>query len=446
MSSIKDDLKNKPQNVDGKNVKVGDPAVGAAEIVLDVAEQKKNDLLDMARHFFKMEAAGGIMLVIAAITALIIANTPLNEFYHYVFNDIKFRIGFSDIQNVFDYELKKSLLHWINDGLMAIFFLLVGLEIKREIVDGELSSRSRALLPAIAAVGGIVMPALIYYWINQDSPQNLDGWAIPAATDIAFALGVLSLLGSRVPVRIKVLLTAIAIIDDIAAILIIALFYTTNIEVTALYVVAGIIFLMFVLNQRGVSSIAPYVILGVILWVAVFKTGVHATLAGVVTAFFIPMRSSHDPDHSPVKMTEHALHYWVAFGVLPLFAFANAGVPFKGMGLDSFLDPVTLGIALGLIFGKPLGIFTLLFLTIKSGISPMPSGTTWRQLFAVSVLCGIGFTMSLFIGGLAFDSVEMQAAVRLGVLGGSVVAALAGFVILFSGPKPQVKTLDEVVH
>ncbi len=391
-----------------------------------------NDVFKQIKEFFRLASAGGIVLALAALAALIIANSPFYDTYDYILNGVKFRIGFDSILNDgFDFEVRKSLLLWINDGFMAVFFFLVGLEIKREVVSGELSTRSRALLPAIAAVGGMIVPAVIYYYINMDTPENLAGWAIPAATDIAFALGVLSLLGSKAPVRLKILLTAIAIIDDLGAILIIAFFYTKGLAIEPFFFAVAALIGLFILNNRHVSKTAPYVILGVILWVAVLKSGVHATLAGVVTALFIPMTCPKDPEYSPCKHLEHALHPWVAFGILPVFAFANAGVPFKGMGLHSLLDPVTLGIILGLVVGKELGIFSLLWLTIKSGLSPMPKGVRWIHLYAVSLLCGIGFTMSLFIGGLAFDDLAHQASIRLGVLVGSVISALAGFAILY---------------
>jgi NhaA family Na+:H+ antiporter len=386
------------------------------------------------QNFFQMTAAGGILLAVSAALALIIANTDLYVYYDYILHDIQFRIGFDDVQAGFDHEIRKPLLLWINDGFMAIFFLLVGLEIKREVVSGELSTRSRALLPAIAAVGGMIVPAVIYYVINMDTPENLRGWAIPAATDIAFALGVLSLLGSKAPVRLKVLLTAIAIIDDLGAILIIAFFYTDHLAIEPLYFVVASLVILFLLNNRNVSTTAPYIIVGTILWIAVLKSGVHATLAGVVTAFFIPMACSRDKAYSPLKDLEHRLHPWVAFGILPVFAFANAGVPFTGMSLNSLLDPVTLGIILGLVVGKQLGIFSLLWLSIKLGLSPMIKGASWIHLYGVSVLCGIGFTMSLFIGGLAFEDVEHQAAIRLGVLTGSIISALAGYLIFYFAP------------
>ncbi|MBX2834552.1 MAG: Na+/H+ antiporter NhaA [Micavibrio sp.] len=385
----------------------------------------------MTSDFLAMEASAGILLVIAAVIALIIANTPLYGIYDHILHGIYFRIGFDDLGGSFDHEIKKSLLHWINDGFMAIFFFLVGLEIKREVVTGELSSRARALLPAIAAIGGMAIPALFYYVVNIDTPENMAGWAIPAATDIAFALGVLALLGSRVPISLKILLTAIAIIDDLGAILIIAFFYTDNLAMEPLMFAAAALVGLFILNRTNIAfHKAPYIILGIILWVAVLKSGVHATLAGVATAFFIPVRDDDDPSVMPCKELEHTLHPWVAFGILPIFAFTNAGVPFKGMGFDSLFDPTTLGIILGLFLGKQLGIFSALFLAIKTGLSPKPEGATWLQLYGVSVLCGIGFTMSLFIGGLAFADIEHQASIRLGVLVGSVASAVVGYLIL----------------
>jgi NhaA family Na+:H+ antiporter len=386
------------------------------------------------KDFFRLEASGGIVLVIASALALIIANSNFYDFYHYIFNEVQFRIGFSDIHN-YDLLLKKSILLWINDGLMAVFFFLVGMEIKRELMEGELSSRTRALLPALAAVGGMVVPAAIFWYINQDDPAAIKGWAIPAATDIAFALGVLSLVGSRAPVSLKILLTAIAIIDDLGAILIIAIFYSEQVNMGPLAFAGAALIVMAMFNRGNVIGTFPYIFIGMILWVAVLKSGIHATLAGVITAFFIPLKDPNHPEHSPLKHLEHALHPWVAFGVLPIFAFANAGVPFSGMSFkDLYEDLVTLGIILGLFFGKQLGIFTILFLTIKSGLSPKPNNANWWQLYAVSCLCGIGFTMSLFIGGLAYTGIEMQASVRLGVLVGSILSAALGFAILKYGP------------
>ena len=399
-------------------------------------------IVSMIRDFFQLQAAGGVILILASIAALVIANTPLYEMHHFFLEEVKLRIGFSSTTGC-DMELNKSILLWINDGIMAIFFFLIGLEIKRELMEGELSSRERALLPALAAIGGIAVPALIFYGINIDSPDNIKGWAIPAATDIAFAICVIALTGSRVPMSIKILLMAIAVIDDLCAIIIIALFYGHGFNPEPLFFGALALGGLFLLNRKGVASTAPYILLGIILWVAVLKSGVHATLAGVVTALFIPLYTDAARRHSPSKHLEHGLHPWVAFLVLPLFGFANAGVPFTGMTIHSLLDPLTLGITLGLLLGKPLGIFTILFLTIRFGLSPMPQNANWTQLFGLSILCGIGFTMSLFIGGLAFEGVDKQAAIRLGVLMGSVVAAVIGYCLLRYGPSAEEPPQEE---
>lgn len=354
------------------------------------------------------------------MAAIIIANTPLYGIYDYILHEVHFRIGFINEGAGMDIEVTKSILHWINDGFMAIFFFLVGLEIKREFVEGELSTPSQALLPALVAVGGMAVPAAIFWFINRDAPGNLSGWAIPTATDIAFALGVLALLGSRVPIQLKILLTAIAVLDDLGAIIVIALFYSGNIFFGSFYLVIVLLVALFMLNRWQVMRTAPYIILGMILWLAVLKSGVHATLAGVAVAMFIPVRSAKDPEHSPVETLIHKIHPWVAFLILPVFAFANAGVPFTGMGLHSLLDPLTLGIIAGLFIGKQIGIYGTLYGAIKSGLCPMPKDTSWKQLYGMSILCGIGFTMSLFIGGLAFSGIEQQAEIRLGVLAGSV--------------------------
>lgn len=393
-------------------------------------------VLSAAKDFFRLEAAGGIVLVVASLAALIIANSPLSDLYSYFLGTVDFRIGFSDPQGM-DFELKKSLLHWVNDGLMVVFFFLVGLEIKRELMEGELSSRDKALLPFLAALGGMAVPAGIYILLNRDNPAGAGGWAIPAATDIAFALGVLSLLGNRIPTSIKALLLGIAVMDDLGAIVIIALFFSHDITWPALYVAAGCIAVLAGLSYRRVSTIAPYIIMAIILWIAVLESGIHATIAGVIAALFIPMRCSRDQNNTPLKTLEHGLHPWVAFAVLPVFAFANAGVPFKGMGTEDLLNPVTLGILLGLFVGKQAGVFGMLWLAVATGLSPKPANTSWRQLYAVSLLCGIGFTMSLFIGGLAFDTVEMQASVRLGVLIGSIVSAVLAYMILRFSPSEE---------
>lgn len=383
------------------------------------------------RNFFKMEAAGGIVLVVASALAIWIANSPLAPQYQ-AFLDLhaQVRIGALDID--------KPLLLWINDGLMAIFFFLVGLEIKREFVDGELSSLSQAVLPGIAAIGGMIVPALIYAGINLGQAENLNGWAIPAATDIAFALGVLALLGPRVPISLKILLTAIAIFDDLGAIIIIALFYTDDLSMISLAVGAAALGGLIALNLLNVRKLAPYILLGLVLWVCVLKSGVHATLAGVALALTIPFREDAD-GRSPLRDCEHGLHGWVAFAVLPIFGFANAGVSFSGIGWNSFVEPVKLGISLGLFLGKQIGIFGALWLVIRSGIARMPEGANWRQLYGVSALCGIGFTMSLFIGGLAWEHAEFEAPVRLGVLTGSIASALLGALIILLAGSRQAK-------
>lgn len=386
-------------------------------------------LFDRLAGLFGNAAAGGIVLMVAAVAAMVVANSPWAQAYHILLNEVIFRFGF-ERPGVFDLELKKSILHMVNDGLMAIFFFLVGLEIKREMVDGQLADKRSALLPVLAAIGGMAVPAGIFYLANRGEAANLAGWAIPSATDIAFALGILALAGSRVPVALKVLLTAIAIIDDLGAIVIIALFYGQGLSVEPLMFAAAALVVLIVMNRMGVAQSAAYVVVGVVMWLGVLESGVHATLAGVVTALCVPLRSRRDPAARPLEDLEHGLQPWVAFGVLPLFAFANAGVSLAGFGADDFMHPVTLGIILGLFVGKQVGIFATLWLVIKMGWARMPDGVNWAQLYALAVLCGIGFTMSLFIGGLAYAGPEMQVAVRVGVLAGSVLSGVAGFVIL----------------
>ena len=318
----------------------------------------------MISEFFRLEAAGGLVLILASILALVIANTGLYEFYHYILENVRFSIGFTTARGL-DIELNKNILHWINDGFMAIFFFLIGLEIKRELLEGELSSRDRALLPALAAIGGMAIPAAVYWFINRDTPVNMPGWAISSATDIAFAICMVALVGSRVPASLKILLMAIAVIDDLGAIIIIALFYSHGFNLGPLMFAGIALAGLFTLNRRGVGSTFPYIILGLILWVAVLQSGIHATLAGVITALFIPLKCTKHRDYFPAKHLEHRLHPWVAFMILPIFGLANAGVPFDGISFSSLGDPLTLGIALGLILGKPLGIFTILYLAIR---------------------------------------------------------------------------------
>jgi NhaA family Na+:H+ antiporter len=383
-------------------------------------------------EFLQLESSGGILLVATAAIAVIIANTPLYEVYQRVL-DMRVAVIVGQV------ELDKTLLLWINDGLMAIFFLLVGLEVKREIVEGELSSVQQASLPIIGAMGGLAVPALIYVFLNQGDEAALNGWAIPAATDIAFALGVLSLLGSRVPTALKILLMAIAIVDDIAAIVIIAVFYSGDISTFALALAGVACVVMLVLNLRGVGGPAAYILIGVFMWVCMIKSGVHATLAGVVTAMFIPLRAEREGETvSPAKELEHSLHPWVAYMIMPLFAFANAGVSFAGLGPSDFFGSVPVGIAVGLFVGKQVGIFGLIWLAVATGLAKRPPGATWAQIYGVAVLAGIGFTMSLFIGNLAFEhgNFEYAAAVRVGVMAGSLASGIFGYLVLRLTTRP----------
>ena len=373
------------------------------------------------REFLRMEAAGGIVLGLATILALIASNSGLAGIYA-VFLDLPVELRLGQLQ------IAKPLLLWINDGLMAMFFLLVGLEIKRELVEGELSSLRQALLPAIAAVGGMAVPALLYVLCNLTDPTALHGWAIPAATDIAFAVGVLSLLGARVPIGLKVFLLALAIFDDLGAIVIIAVFYTADLSVISLLLAGGVLLVMLALNRLGVTRIAPYALLGIVLWVCVLKSGVHATLAGVAMALAIPVRAADG--ESPLRQLEHALHPWVAFLVVPLFGFANAGVSFAGMSASALTHGVSLGIAAGLFIGKQLGVFGAVYASVRLGIARLPEGVGWTSLYGAGILAGIGFTMSLFIGTLAWDTADYAAPLRIGVLGGSLLSGIAGYVLL----------------
>ena len=373
------------------------------------------------RTFIASESAGGIVLIIAAAIALAIANSPLlTDYQTLLATPVAFSAG--DIVTI-----DKPLLLWVNDGLMALFFFLIGLEVKREIVTGQLRSWKQASLSVYAALGGMIVPALVFVGINAGSPENIRGWAIPAATDIAFALGLLALLGSRVPVALKALLLAIAIIDDIGAIVIIALFYTENMNVGALLLALVPAAAMVMLNRAGVARTIPYFLFGTLLWICVLKSGVHATLAGVATAMFVPIATGEE---RPLERLEHTLHPWVAFLILPIFAFSNAGVSFAGAGLDVLLAPLSLGIAAGLVIGKQIGIFGACWIAVKSGLTTLPAGVSLRHVYGLSCLAGIGFTMSLFIGNLAFADVESIAAVKLGVLSGSLVAAIAGVTVL----------------
>lgn len=373
------------------------------------------------QSFFQSESASGVVLIAAAIAAFVWANSPWAPSYE-ALKGTYFGLEFGG------WGLEKPLLLWVNDGLMALFFLLVGLEIKREILEGQLSSREQASLPIIAAVGGLAVPALIYFAINRADPVAVRGWAIPAATDIAFALGVISLLGKRAPESLKVCLVALAIIDDLAAIIIIALFYTGGIAAGYLAAAAVMTALLFALNALKVTSRAAYLVVGLALWLFVLKSGVHATLAGVVTALAIPLKAGDDK--SPLRSLEHDLHPWVAFGILPVFAFANSGVPLAGMSFGDLLDPVTAGIAAGLFAGKQLGVMAITAAAVGLGLCKLPSDVNWRQYYGMALLTGIGFTMSLFIGNLAFDTADHANSVRVGVICGSVLSGVAGYIVL----------------
>lgn len=376
----------------------------------------------MIKDFFKLESAAGILLAIAAVVALLLENSALKPFYDaLLITHIKVSVG--------TLEIDKPFLLWINDGFMAIFFLLVGLEVKREILQGQLSRKDQIILPGLGALGGILVPSLIYVYINFSNEVALRGWAIPAATDIAFALGILMLLGSRVPERIKICLLAIAIIDDLAAIIIIAIFYTSDLSMAS--IIMGLIatIALAILNLSGVKKLTPYILIGIILWICVLKSGVHATLAGVILALAIPLKSQPDSKYSPLCYLEHEIHPWVAYMILPLFVLANAGVSFSGFSLELFLQPITLGIALGLFLGKPIGVmgFTLLGIALK--VCKLPKGVSYLDFFAMACITGVGFTMSLFIGTLAFVDYEHQTAVRLGVLLGSTLSGGLGYTL-----------------
>ena len=385
--------------------------------------------------FLYSKTAPGILLCLSALAALVFANTPLQDMY----------AGFKNIPVVFqagNFIIDKPLLLWINDGLMAIFFLLIGLEIKRELIEGHLSSRDKAIFPVIAALGGLSVPALIYAYINWNDPIAINGWAIPAATDIAFALGIMMILGDRVPTALKVCLVAIAIIDDLAAVIIIALFYTAEISMQSLFLAGLGLSIAAFMNWRKVTSLGPYVIIGLFIWACVLKSGVHATLAGVALGLLIPLRAKNEDGKNPLKVMERALHPWVAFGVIPIFAFANAGVSFAGITMETFMQPVTLGIMLGLFLGKQIGVMAITWLACTLKICRLPEDVTWPQYYGMALLTGIGFTMSLFIGTLAFTDVEMATLVRLGVLFGSFLSAATGITILLLTTKKKAENAD----
>ncbi|MFT4630158.1 MAG: NhaA family Na+:H+ antiporter [Arenicella sp.] len=371
------------------------------------------------------ESFSGGLLVFTAIAAMILANSPGNEAYQgFLSLPVEVVLG--------NFEIAKPLLLWVNDGLMALFFLLIGLEVKREMLDGDLSSAKQIILPGIAAIAGIVFPALIYVFFTINDPVGIRGWAIPSATDIAFALGVFSLFGKRLPLSLKLFLLSVAIFDDIGAIVIIALFYSADLSTASLSIGLIGLVILFLLNRFRVNNLAPYTLLGLIVWVAVLKSGVHATLAGFAIAWFIPLKLENNDGHAMSESLEHSLHPWIAFFVLPLFAFANAGVNLTGIGAEAFFSSITLGIALGLFVGKQVGIFGVCWLVIRLKLTELPKDATWAQFYGVSLLCGIGFTMSLFIGTLAFEdqALAYQTNVKLGVIIGSLASAVVAVMVL----------------
>lgn len=382
-------------------------------------------MLTPIHNFLKQEAAGGILLFIFATLAIVLANTPFSDLYFsFLQTPVSVQIG--------TFIINKPLLMWVNDGLMAVFFMLVGMEVKRELLEGSLSSYQRAIFPAIAAVGGMVIPAVIFVLFNSEHPEYQQGWAIPMATDIAFALGVVALLGKRVPLALKIFLLALAIIDDLGAIVVIALFFSHDLSPQA-FVFAGIaIAILITMNRLKITALSAYGIVGIILWASVLKSGVHATLAGVIIGFCIPLNGKKG--ERPLDDFEHTLSPWSAFAILPLFAFCNAGVSLLGMGMDNLTSTLPIGIALGLLLGKPLGIFSFCFIAVKLGIAKLSEGINFKQIFAVSVLCGIGFTMSMFLAGLAFggetSNEDVTALARLGILMGSGFSAILGYFLL----------------
>jgi NhaA family Na+:H+ antiporter len=386
-------------------------------------------VLTALRDLLRLEAAGGLLLLAASAVALGVANSPLHALYGALLDTpVEVRVG--------AFHIAKPLLLWVNDGLMAVFFFLIGLELKREVLQGELSNPRRSALPIIAAVGGMAAPAAIYIAVNWGDPVALKGWAIPSATDIAFTLGVLALLGRRVPPTLKLFVLTLAIVDDMGAILIIAVFYTEGLSLTSLGIAVAVLPALYALNRRGTLSAVPYLALGLVLWVAVLKSGVHATLAGIVLALFLPLRvpeaARREMGTSPLEKLEHDLHPTVAFGILPLFAFMNTGISLAGLTAESLLAPVPLGIALGLFFGNQLGIFGLSWIAVRTGVAHLPKRVGWLELYGAAMLCGIGFTMSLFISSLAFEQGGPAIGVddRLGILAGTALSAVGGYLVL----------------
>lgn len=374
--------------------------------------------------FFQSEAVGGILLLLFASMAILFANTSFSEYY-FNFLDTPVSVQFGA------FSIAKPLLMWVNDGFMAVFFILVGMEVKREMLEGSLSSYQQAIFPAIAAIGGMVVPALIYFIVAKGTPEIYSGWAIPMATDIAFAIGIVALLGKRIPLPLKVFLLALAIIDDLGAIIVIAIFYSHEISTPALIIAMVTISILVTMNRFKVSALCAYMVIGLILWASVLKSGVHATLAGVIIGFCIPMQGRNGS--SPLHQFEHILAPWCSYLILPLFAFSNAGVPLENVGLSSLNSPLTLGIALGLIVGKPLGVFLFSYLSVKLRLAQLPQGVNFAQIFAIAILCGIGFTMSMFLAGLAFGETtynSFDTLSRLGILLGSGVSAVVGYLLL----------------
>jgi NhaA family Na+:H+ antiporter len=386
-------------------------------------QSNASPITNAVRDFMQMESAGGILLIAAAALAMLVANSPLEHLYSALLDTlVAVQVGALSIN--------KPLLLWINDGLMAVFFFLVGLEIKREVMEGELSSLRQVVLPGMGAVGGMVVPAAIYAWMNWGDAAAMDGWAIPVATDIAFALALLSVFGTRAPTALKVFLLTLAIFDDLAAIVIIALFYSGDLSLSALLIGTFALIVAITMNRLGVTRTSSYILLGVVLWIAVLKSGVHATLAGVLIAFCVPMRDASGK--SPLRELEHNLHGAVAFAILPIFAFANAGLSLTGISIDDLMHPVALGVALGLLIGKPVGIVAFVWIATQLRLAQLPANISWTQVLGVAFVCGIGFTMSLFIAGLAFEhgSGDYFGGDRLGILAGSILSAIAGYVLL----------------